>query len=1411
MTSDNVDVPNQSIPYLRLQFIGNGSLLPLYGINLDEDQTPWSTLSDIPIASDHLKPLIETLGFLNDSMRLSEDMQIRSCSKRQFICTACSKFFVRFHRPNKSRVGAKWLLLHISDYHDISCPSTHIVPSKDVLENMSVFCNLVSSAFLLGQKVGVAQVISTLNTLGYSIGVQRSSILRAIELVRIRLLAGLSEKYFRLSNYLRRYVSRNPTAMAVLQMDDHDCFYRMFITIPQASEVFKRLCLPMIFIDGAFSKIPTYDGTIILMYGKSGNGSSIPLCIAWIPSESSTNLCWVMQLLQRANFDIESFPFFTDRGKLLSSVSTLNIHLGVTVSLKYCLEHLIRNIITKFKIKKGEDKHIRHLMASLQGSSSIDQFLKSMDTLLDPNSFHSQSVEIAWYILGIDPSHWTVWANRPFPLRNHWRNIFSDYTLQVCEKLLPDSNYTDMVSLHLSSTIPPGNPFPLFNICRTNLVEGEAFSSVLGGIRTCDPPDAVPNWIVMARKRISTYKQEILDMSEAGTNLSTIGVRLHLKASDTAGVEVDCYEAGPGDEHIFQVSHQLLDGRRFIHNVKSSNRQGEQGMMVCDCITHDMFNSVCRHKMTVARYCHQHKLGPWNSAVTMKLFLSRNMPTSLFYHIESLTWLQNLSPIWEPTLLDTSLPVIATDCISVPPRYRNARGSSTRRFRSLGELGQSHVAPSQRSRAASLRVTTSSMIVQRLALTSTYLKGIRSLSQQEFFDPFTDNEFESDAARNAITTLIHPSRHRLLSCGHCGNKQHIRRCPDYLSGGRTLRESATLLPGAYTTYFPRTSRALVPDELLDDRSEIPYTTEYTNSFVNDLANGVWYNIPILPHDHRGFADNEPNIEEVQPGPLTLEQPSSNLEDNDTHSLVRLNPTNNLESILDSNVAEENTSFPNDRGNDIIPNAEVVCENNQVRADDHIDVDTAVHDSSDDEETISVSSNTVVSETARTQTDKNDSLCRSSDARQLQLPCMTWGINSDRRKKLPGLPNTCALDSFLSFFFILSRNNGFRVPLEELAWSDERMRTEKKQLGTALDLLDLGFSDEPRRLLYRNPPFLDMFDTGKTSDSNTTVDMWSSVGTCFPLLKDSTTWRMKFNKSCDSCAKSEFGSSTIALHQMTYMPPDVSLHLKQLFVTGQTCRCRIGAGDHLDMETLDEGPVVSQSQSSKCRGHSTLKSQVVEHGHLFCYEFSRKKKGLFTDLPRIHKFEDFDLELKGVFLSNGSHFRSIVTLPTQFIRYDGLESPTSIVVPMDIPSHEAESLQGPNFHIVMIVYETTYKHSSASYDDSKVPKVCMYDDGGHRKKCRGACQLPIKKNEQILQWREGNSESKLEYKYCHATSRCIRELINFGDSNWTEGFCRGEYDDDEVNRLQGIARKLTNHNNPESDEDSVWEMETQDTS
>ena len=134
----------------------------------------------------------------------------------------------------------------------------------------------------------------------------------------------------------------NPRMSVALQKDHNNHFCRAFIGLPVAFNQFD-LALPILFIDSYHYRCPQYDGNIICLSSKTGDGSIIIFAFGVVPVENSNHMAWFIQMCALHGIDFNC-ALFTDRGPLISAAKSLSQSTNINLSLMFCLQHFKRNV-----------------------------------------------------------------------------------------------------------------------------------------------------------------------------------------------------------------------------------------------------------------------------------------------------------------------------------------------------------------------------------------------------------------------------------------------------------------------------------------------------------------------------------------------------------------------------------------------------------------------------------------------------------------------------------------------------------------------------------------------------------------------------------------------------------------------------------------------------------------------------------------------------------------------------------------------------------------------------------------------------------------------------------------------------------------------------------------------------------
>ena len=221
-------------------------------------------------------------------------------------------------------------------------------------------------------------------------------------------------------------------------------FHRAFVGHPVAC-LGHSLHLPVLFVDCYHYQCPHYDGRLASLSSKLGDGSIVELAHAIIPKEDANNMAWFLQLCALHGVDFDC-ALFTDRGHIISAVKKLTSATGLRFNLMYCVQHLKRNVWHKFPILKTfQSETNQDGTREKDDYSKVGTLLEKASKAKDPGQFFNLFIEclkqliahagsesgctlalnVARYLLAIDPMHWTVMANNAdvYCQQRHMNNV----------------------------------------------------------------------------------------------------------------------------------------------------------------------------------------------------------------------------------------------------------------------------------------------------------------------------------------------------------------------------------------------------------------------------------------------------------------------------------------------------------------------------------------------------------------------------------------------------------------------------------------------------------------------------------------------------------------------------------------------------------------------------------------------------------------------------------------------------------------------------------------------------------------------------------------------------------------------------------------------------------------------------
>jgi hypothetical protein len=301
------------------------------------------------------------------------------------------------------------------------------------------------------------------------------------------------ESYQQIPSFLESFSTLNESSTCVLQLDSDGRFLRCFLCPGAAAAACANGgVLEILFTDGAFSKCKHYDGIHLLLVARDGDGNNLLLAVALAPIESSEHVTWFVRLCHKAGLPVCRWPIFSGRGHLVAASKVLLEKHGLSLNLKFCTEHIVRNVIHRFKVNAPEQQSLKNSMLAIQSAPTLDEYCYALDRLCNKFQFEG----LRKYVVDIDPLNWCIFANR---------STDCGYLL-FRGQLIKDSQWcsTGIRSApsldHSSSTIDVeeyiedayllkegARPSPLFDIRDTNVVEGENFASMQNDARNSVP------------------------------------------------------------------------------------------------------------------------------------------------------------------------------------------------------------------------------------------------------------------------------------------------------------------------------------------------------------------------------------------------------------------------------------------------------------------------------------------------------------------------------------------------------------------------------------------------------------------------------------------------------------------------------------------------------------------------------------------------------------------------------------------------------------------------------------------------------------------------------------------------------------------------------------------------------------
>lgn len=556
--------------------------------------------------------------------------------------------------------------------------SSITITSVEMLVNCKQFVNYVWANLhsFNGQRgfLEPRNVETVLSTHRMRVDLKSSSLSRAIYNVRMAYLQAGYEDYNSIASLLRDYSKMNAAASTCLQLDSSCRFFRLFVTVPDIAEVLSNLCYPMVFVDGANCTATLYDGCLLTASATLGDGSALLLATAWVPTETKRHYCWFLDNLRKAGIDLGKLPLMTDRGVLLSVVNDYLAERHILLSLKYCVEDILRKIESRFSFSKTCQYYLRSCVQKLSGASTFQEFVWTLSEM--ERRLGKQGPTLVLYLLRIHPRHYTVFANRESILDEQWMpwylTKYNDTKVRCGEIVAAELTSGQLLEEEIIRGVPIGKKFPMFGNTAENNISKQITKDLKTWKATERPPaESLPIVVEKSLGKISRYTSSISDFK---CNFTTTGCVQWVKSMDMAQELHDrCHPVQEGNVTLFTYG-----------GATARYKQEDGGSVTCNCAYYETYQLQCGH--IFALMCKLKEKGisielpkgacpKWNDVEAVKRFVSG---LGKFQSISR----EAFVPFFPVT--DTTLP---------PPSHKRRKIGGARRALARGEERRGETVP----------------------------------------------------------------------------------------------------------------------------------------------------------------------------------------------------------------------------------------------------------------------------------------------------------------------------------------------------------------------------------------------------------------------------------------------------------------------------------------------------------------------------------------------------------------------------------------------------------------------------------------------------------------------------------------------------------------------------------------------
>ena len=441
-----------------------------------------------------------------------------------------------------------WRISYIHDEHLDTCTSQSHLKSRQIAEISGFRANVKADPETKMKSIVTSvQLSDSINLSSHS-----STLYKVKDVLNDNTMQSYDKSFCYIKPFLEEYVIQNENSNVSLQLDTRGRFYRCYLSNDNIIKCLSA-CIDVYGMDAGHFK-GRYNGVLLLLVGRDGDGANIILCVAIVPKESCEHYVWFILNCMKSGVKFHGKVVMVDRSKAILSAEHELMRIGILINLRFCTIHIVRNCRHQFKVPTN-DNDLDNIIFKLQASKTVSDYESTLNDIE-----YRYGIEVRSYLESIKPEYWIVGANVEATARS-----FSNQ-----------------------------NPRSLFKWRSTNFVESENKSLLASSLRKSNPFQAVTLGVQHFLEELTARHKKAREFASRQLNI-TPSASFFLRDQDSLKGSYKLLPHMLGSEiQSYYVYHPA--NPTIKHEVEVDLKTQ---CFVCDCVTNNQMRLPCKHIFSV--------------------------------------------------------------------------------------------------------------------------------------------------------------------------------------------------------------------------------------------------------------------------------------------------------------------------------------------------------------------------------------------------------------------------------------------------------------------------------------------------------------------------------------------------------------------------------------------------------------------------------------------------------------------------------------------------------------------------------------------------------------------------------------------------------------------------------------------